>query len=112
MTVDNVNSKSYSAGNGDGVKYSANTQYTINIPAGLFVKEAKFEGYDNYAGMDAYIFEVNGQEYGETDYVFPMNGRIGGGLTRTMPLTPRSLPWTPMAITPTLRCTLTASWRI
>ena len=72
VTVDNVNSKSYSTGNEDGVKYSANTQYTINIPAGLFVKEAKFEGYDNYAGMDAYIFEVNGQEYGETDYVFPM----------------------------------------
>lgn len=81
VTVDNVNSKSYSTGNEDGVKYSANTQYTINIPAGLFVKEAKFEGYDNYAGMDAYIFEVNGQEYGETDYVFPM--KIGSSYVKT-----------------------------
>lgn len=72
VTVDNVNSKSYSTGKEDGVKYSANTQYTINIPSGLFVKEAKFAGYDNYADGDSYIFEVNGQEYGETDYVFPM----------------------------------------
>ena len=72
VTVDNVNNKGYSTGKEDGVKYSANTQYTINIPSGLFVKEAKFAGYDNYADGDSYIFEVNGQEYGETDYVFPM----------------------------------------
>ena len=81
VTVDNVNNKGYSTGKEDGVKYSANTQYTINIPSGLFVKEAKFAGYDNYADGDSYIFEVNGQEYGETDYVFPM--KIGSSYVKT-----------------------------
>lgn len=95
VTVDNVNSKSYSTGNEDGVKYSANTQYTINIPSGLFVKEAKFEGYDNYAGMDAYIFEVNGQEYGETDYVFPMkNGSTYVKVEQTVSVNNASGPMT------------------
>lgn len=98
VTVDNVNSKSYSTGNEDGVKYSANTQYTINIPAGLFVKEAKFEGYDNYAGMDAYIFEVNGQEYGETDYVFPM--KIGSSYVKTTQTVSANNASGPMTFTP------------
>ena len=98
VTVDNVNSKSYSTGNEDGVKYSANTQYTINIPAGLFVKEAKFEGYDNYAGMDAYIFEVNGQEYGETDYVFPM--KIGSSYVKTAQTVSVNNASGPMTFTP------------
>lgn len=98
VTVDNVNSKSYSTGNEDGVKYSANTQYTINIPAGLFVKEAKFEGYDNYAGMDAYIFEVNGQEYGETDYVFPM--KIGSSYVKTTQTVSVNNASGPMTFTP------------
>ena len=98
VTVDNVNNKSYSTGNEDGVKYSANTQYTINIPAGLFVKEAKFEGYDNYAGMDAYIFEVNGQEYGETDYVFPM--KIGSSYVKTTQTVSVNNASGPMTFTP------------
>ena len=98
VTVDNVNSKSYSTGNEDGVKYSANTQYTINIPSGLFVKEAKFEGYDNYAGMDAYIFEVNGQEYGETDYVFPM--KIGSSYVKTTQTVSVNNASGPMTFTP------------
>ena len=98
VTVDNVNSKSYSTGNEDGVKYSANTQYTINIPAGLFVKEAKFEGYDNYEGMDAYIFEVNGQEYGETDYVFPM--KIGSSYVKTTQTVSVNNASGPMTFTP------------
>lgn len=98
VTVDNVNSKSYLTGNEDGVKYSANTQYTINIPAGLFVKEAKFEGYDNYAGMDAYIFEVNGQEYGETDYVFPM--KIGSSYVKTTQTVSVNNASGPMTFTP------------
>lgn len=98
VTVDNVNSKSYSTGNEDGVKYSANTQYTINIPAGLFVKEAKFDGYDNYAGMDAYIFEVNGQEYGETDYVFPM--KIGSSYVKTTQTVSVNNASGPMTFTP------------
>lgn len=98
VTVDNVNSKSYSTGKEDGVKYSANTQYTINIPAGLFVKEAKFEGYDNYAGMDAYIFEVNGQEYGETDYVFPM--KIGSSYVKTTQTVSVNNASGPMTFTP------------
>lgn len=98
VTVDNVNNKSYSTGNEDGVKYSANTQYTINIPSGLFVKEAKFEGYDNYAGMDAYIYEVNGQEYGETDYVFPM--KIGSSYVKTTQTVSVNNASGPMTFTP------------
>lgn len=71
VTITNAKSKGYGTGKEDGIKYSAGVQYTINIPSGLVVTAVKFSGYDNYADVDAYISEVNGQTYAETDYVFP-----------------------------------------
>lgn len=72
VTITNGNSKGYGAGKEDGIKYSAGVQYTINIPSGLTVTEVVFNGYDNYAETDAYLYELNGQTFGTTDYVFPM----------------------------------------
>lgn len=64
------NSKTYGKESGtDLIKYSA-IQYTINIPEGKKVTKVSFYGYDKYE-EDSYIAEVNGTEYGETDYVFP-----------------------------------------
>lgn len=71
VTITNTAGKNYSTGKEDGIKYSANAQYTVNIPTGLVVKEVVFKGYDNYADVDAYVAEVDGQAFGETDYVFP-----------------------------------------
>ncbi len=72
FTVTNTKSKGYSAGNEDGVKYSAGVQYTITIPEGCSVNGIKFSGYNNYDETDAYIGEVNGTTYESTEYVFPM----------------------------------------
>ena len=75
FTVTNTNGKGYGEGNEDGVngvKYSANVQYTITIPEGCSVNGIKFSGYNNYDGTDAYIGEVNGTTYESTEYVFPM----------------------------------------
>lgn len=71
FTVTNTNGKGYGEGNEDGVKYSAGVQYTINIPEGYSVNGIKFSGYDNYADADAYLGELNGTEYTESNYVFP-----------------------------------------
>lgn len=75
FTVTNTKDKGYGEGNEDGVngvKYSANVQYTITIPEGCSVNGIKFSGYNNYDGTDAYIGEVNGTTYESTEYVFPM----------------------------------------
>ena len=80
ITVTNNKSKTYGAGKEDGVKYSAGAQYTFTIPEGLVLTEIKLKGYDNYAGTDAYISEVNGTEYDADKYVFPMKDD-GGNYT-------------------------------
>lgn len=72
ITVTNEGDKAYGAGKEDGVKYSANVQYTVKLPANFLVQQVTFKGYDNYGEMDAYIKELNGNVFGETDYVFPM----------------------------------------
>ncbi len=72
VTVTNEKSKSYGIGKEDGVKYSAGVQYTVSIPDGFVLKDVTMNGYDNYEGTDAYISELNGTNFGETKYVFPM----------------------------------------
>ena len=71
IIVSNTKKKGYSTGNEDGVKYSRNVQFTIQLPAGLTVNSITFKGYDNYADEDAYLKEVNGVTYAEDQYVFP-----------------------------------------
>lgn len=72
VTITNVKSKTYQTAKEDGIKYSAGTQYTINLPANVVITEVVFSGYDNYAEADSYVAELNGQSYNATDYVFPM----------------------------------------
>lgn len=81
FTVTNTKDKGYGEG-GDGVKYSANVQYTITIPEGCSVNGIKFSGYNNYDGTDAYIGEVNGTIYKSTEYVFPMKDGEGNSTSK------------------------------
>lgn len=81
FTVTNTKDKGYGEG-GDGVKYSANVQYTITIPEGCSVNGIKFSGYNNYDETDAYIGEVNGTKYESTEYVFPMKDGEGNSTSK------------------------------
>lgn len=84
VTITNSSGKSYGAGKEDGIKYSASVQYTINIPEGLAVKEVVLSGYDNYDGTDAYLAELNGETYSETQYVFPHKDSSGNYVVTTV----------------------------
>ena len=44
-------------------------QYKINVPADLNIRKVRIAGYSNYTGTDIHIAELNGQTFGETDYV-------------------------------------------
>ena len=71
ITVSNSKDKAYAAGFEDGIKYSAGVQYTVKLPTGVTINKVKFKGYDNYADVDAYLSELNGTTFDETQYVFP-----------------------------------------
>lgn len=64
-------SNSYSSGRDNGIKYSANQKYTINLPEDVSINSITFEGYDNYEDADSYLYELNGTNFNATDYVFP-----------------------------------------
>lgn len=70
FSVSNQKGKGYGKGKSNTVKYSAGVEYTIQIPEGKKVVKISFNGYDNY-DVDAYLSELAGVKYGETDYVFP-----------------------------------------
>ena len=77
ISVTNENDKAYSVGKENGIKYSANVQYTIHLPEGFKAKAITMTGYDNYAEVDAYIKECNGTSYSETAYVYPQKDASG-----------------------------------
>lgn len=68
-------SKGYSEGHVTsdftGIKYSRNTDYTINLPAGISVTSAEVQAYSNVDDGTAYLERLGGNTYGESDYVFP-----------------------------------------
>lgn len=70
ISVANSNGKGYGTGKSNTVKYSANVNYTVQLPEGMRVRKVQFYGYDNY-DADAYIKSFNGQNFSATDYVFP-----------------------------------------
>ena len=70
ITITNGNGKGYAAGKSNTIKYSANVNYTVNLPANIKVDKVQFYGYDNY-DTDAYIKSFNGTTFTSTDYVFP-----------------------------------------
>ena len=63
--------KGYAAGDYNGIKYSRNVQFIINIPTGISIAKAEFTGYANQTDVDAYLSELNGKTFTTTDYVFP-----------------------------------------
>jgi hypothetical protein len=66
-----TSNKGYAAGKNQGIKYSRNEKYTINIPDGITIGKVGFSGYSNVDGQTAYLGELNGQTFGTSDYVFP-----------------------------------------
>ena len=77
FSVTNEKEKAYGAGKEDGFKLSAGVQFTISLPDNFSVKSVTLKGYDNYPEADSYVKEVNGNSFGETDYVFPKKNEDG-----------------------------------
>ena len=80
FTISTTTSKTYQSANG-GIKYSAGLQYTIHIPDDIEILYVQFTGYCNYAGADAYLGELAGTTFGETDYVWPQKDSDGNATT-------------------------------
>lgn len=77
ITVTNSNAKGYSSGSESGIKYSKDTEFTINLLEGMAVDSVKFEGYDNYDTADSYLSKLNGVSFATTDYVYTKKNASG-----------------------------------
>lgn len=71
FTITNDAGKGYGKGENDCMKFSRNVQFTVNIPEGKKITKVGVVGYDNYDDADGYLAELNGVQYGSTEYVFP-----------------------------------------
>ena len=110
FTITNNNSKKYDVGSGTNyIKYSAKTQYTINIPAGIKISKIEFEGKDNYTDADAYMGEVNGTSYETTQYTFPKDQSIKSYSIAFDSPVKNTLTFTPMIKQVILKITLYTS---
>ena len=110
ITITNNNSKKYDVGSGTNyIKYSAKTQYTINIPAGIKISKIEFEGKDNYTDADAYMGEVNGTSYETTQYTFPKDQSIKSYSIAFDSPVENTLTFTPMVKQVILKITLYTS---
>lgn len=69
ISITNNSGKAYATGNNSKIKFSNGVQYTIIIPDGLEITKIGLEGYGNHA--DAYLSELNGKNYDQTEYIFP-----------------------------------------
>ncbi len=49
----------------------------MTLPSGVRVDSLRLVGYDNYAGFDAYLSELNGVSFASTQYVFPKKDALG-----------------------------------
>lgn len=74
-TISNGNGKKYASAS-TYIKYSADVQYTITLPEGIYVKAVQFTGYDNYEEADAYVSELNGTTFAADEYVFPADKSV------------------------------------
>lgn len=110
FTITNNNSKKYDVGSGTNyIKYSAKTQYTINIPAGIKISKIEFEGKDNYTDADAYMGEMNGTSYETTQYTFPKDQSIKSYSIAFDSPVENTLTFTPMVKQVILKITLYSS---
>lgn len=64
-------STNYATGRDNGIKFSVNQKYTINLPENVSISSITFDGYDNYGDADSYLYELNGENFDATTYVFP-----------------------------------------
>lgn len=69
ITSDKGN-RGYAEGKNNGLKYSRNYQFIINLPQDVEINTFTVAGYCNKAGKTSYLGELNGTTFGSTDYVF------------------------------------------
>lgn len=69
--------KGYATGKEDGIKYSRNQVYTINLPDNVEITAMDFTGYCNYDDADGYIAQLGSTTYGSSQYVFPRKDANG-----------------------------------
>lgn len=88
--ITNAAGKAYATGMDQGIKFSRNTAFQVTLPAGVRVDSLRLVGYDNYAGSDAYLSALNGEEYASTQYVFPKKDASGNAtvVAHTLALNP------------------------
>lgn len=109
LSITNNNGKAYATGNNSKIKFSNGVQYTIIIPDGLEITKINLEGYGNHA--DAYLSELNGKNYSDTEYIFP-NGDNNVTQSYTIELSTlatKTLTFTTNNTQAVLKLTLTAN---
>lgn len=76
ITYTREKDKGFGKGNENTIKYTRGIQYTIHVPTGVTVDGVKFSGYanDKNKQTDAFVGELNGVQYNNTEYVFPKDG--------------------------------------
>ena len=70
-TITNNGSKKYASAKSNTIKYSKGYEFTINLPEGVTINKASFAGYANEDNNTCYLGELDGVNFGETQYVFP-----------------------------------------
>ncbi len=77
-TITNNKGKGYGTGKENAIKYSANTEYVIQLPKDIQVVSVEFTGYDNY-DADSYIASLAEMTFAADQYVFP--AKVGDAYT-------------------------------
>lgn len=79
FSITNGSGKGYSTGKScgiQGIKYSNNVEYMIQIPDGISITAIDIQGYCNEDNVEGYLSKLGGKTFEPTDYVFP--SRTGG----------------------------------
>lgn len=79
FSITNGAGKSYSSAKNcgiQGIKYSNNVEYIIQIPDGISITAVDIQGFCNENNVDGYLAKLGGKTFESTDYVFP--SRTGG----------------------------------
>lgn len=79
FSITNGAGKSYSPAKNcgiQGIKYSNNVEYIIQIPDGISITAVDIQGFCNENNVDGYLAKLGGKTFESTDYVFP--SRTGG----------------------------------
>ena len=79
FSITNGSGKGYSTGSScgiNGIKYSNNVEYAIQIPDGISITGIDIQGYCNENNVDGYLSKLGSKTFESTDYVFP--SRTGG----------------------------------